>query len=297
MNAYEMVTERIIEKLEQGTIPWRKPWSGVANYAISHNGNVYSILNQMLLDCEGEWITFNAAKKAGGSIKKGAKSKVVVFWNMIATDRKDNEGNVMLGEDGKPLKKMIPMLKTYNVFDVNNQCENVKPIRKIEELNENIDPIANADELIASYIERSGVKLTEKLTNQAYYMPSADSVNVPDKKQYKNVNEFYSTVFHELVHSTGAKNRLNRFQSGGFGSEAYSQEELVAEIGTAMILNILGIEVESTFENSAAYIQGWLSKLRNDSKLIVTAATRAEKAVKLIFGELDTNEQAMNEAA
>ena len=106
------------------------------------------------------------------------------------------------------------------------------------------------------------------------------------KEQYKAINEYYSTTFHELTHSTGHKNRLNRLQTGAvaaFGGEEYSKEELVAEIGSASLMNMLGIETTKTFRNSAAYIQSWLKVLKNDNKFIVSAASKAEKAVNYIL--------------
>lgn len=132
------------------------------------------------------------------------------------------------------------------------------------------------------------MNFTECKSNRAYYRPSDDSVVVPLKEQYKNINEYYSTIFHELTHSTGHKNRLNRLQTGAvaaFGSETYSKEELVAEIGSASLMNLLGIETPKTFRNSAAYIQSWLKVLKNDNKFIVSASSKAEKAVNFIIGE------------
>ena len=110
---------------------------------------------------------------------------------------------------------------------------------------------------------------------------------VPLKEQYSNISEYYSTTFHELVHSSGSKNRLNRLETSNlasFGSETYSKEELVAEIGSASILNYLGIETKGTFQNSASYIESWLQVHRNDNKFIVSASSKAEKAVNYILG-------------
>jgi len=117
--------------------------------------------------------------------------------------------------------------------------------------------------------------------------PLIDTVVVPLKEQYSNISEYYSTTFHELVHSSGSKNRLNRLETSNlasFGSETYSKEELVAEIGSASILNYLGIETKGTFQNSASYIESWLQVLRNDNKFIVSASSKAEKAVNYILG-------------
>ena len=143
------------------------------------------------------------------------------------------------------------------------------------------------------YMDREKIEINETISNQAFYSPTLDYIQVPCKEQYKNVEEFYSTLFHEMVHSTGHMRRLNRIEAGartGFGSETYSKEELVAEIGAAMTLNRLGIETEKTFKNSSAYIQNWLQVLKNDNKFVVSAASRAEKAVRYIWGENDLQE-------
>lgn len=177
-------------------------------------------------------------------------------------------------------------MRYYNVFHI-SQVEGVEPLAS-EQLNDEIEPIEEADKIITDYINREHLNFTECKSNQAYYRPSDDSVVVPLKKQYKNINEYYSTTFHELTHSTGHKNRLNRLQTGAvaaFGSETYSKEELVAEIGSASLMNIVGIETPKTFKNSAAYIQSWLKVLRNDNKFIVSASSKAEKAVNYIIGE------------
>ena len=176
------------------------------------------------------------------------------------------------------------MLRYYNVFHI-SQVEGVKPLAKPFE---DVKPIEEADKVIADYVKRENIDFEECASNQAYYSPSFDRVVVPMKQQYKNINEYYSTTFHELTHSTGHKNRLNRLQNGAvaaFGSETYSKEELVAEIGSASLMNLLGIETPKTFRNSAAYIQSWLKVLRNDNKFIVSASSKAEKAVNYIIAE------------
>lgn len=137
------------------------------------------------------------------------------------------------------------------------------------------------------YVSREGLTFVETVTDEAYYSPSRDMVQVPCKEQYTAINEYYSTTFHELTHSTGHAKRLNRLTTGikaAFGGEEYSKEELTAEIGAASLLNHLGIETPESFRNSAAYIQSWLKALRGDARMIVAAASRAEKAVGYILG-------------
>ena len=239
----------------------------------------YSLLNQMLLQHNGEYATFKQWQDLGGHIRKGEKSEIVVFWKIFEQE----ETNKDTGE--KEIVK-IPLLRYYNVFHI-SQVDGVEPLAP-EQLNDEVEPIEAGDRIIADYINREHLKFVECKSNQAYYSPSSDTVVVPLKEQYNLINEYYSTTFHELTHSTGHKNRLNRLQTGAiaaFGSENYSKEECVAEIGSATLMSIAGIETPKTFRNSTAYIQNWLQVLRNDNKFIVSASSKAEKAVKYILAE------------
>jgi antirestriction protein ArdC len=283
MNVYEMVTERIIEQLEKGVIPWQKPWTGTKNGAYNRvSRKPYSILNQMLLQHSGEYATFKQWTEAGGHIRKGAKSEIVTFWKMQIVEEEK--------EDGTKVKKQIPLLRYYHVFHI-SQVDGVEPKEKIE-LQE-IEPIETAERVKREYMDREHLKIYEKITDKAFYTPTFDYIEIPCKEQYTNIEEFYSTLFHEMIHSTGYYKRLNRLESGanaGFGSETYSKEELTAEIGSAMILNRIGIETEKSFNNSAAYIQNWLQVLKNDNKFIISASSRSEKAVKYIFNDNEVEE-------
>lgn len=280
MNVYEMVTERIMEQLEKGVIPWQKPWTGTKNGAYNRvSRKPYSVLNQMLLQHSGEYATFKQWTEAGGRIRKGAKSEIVTFWKMQFIEEEE--------EDGTKVKKQIPLLRYYHVFHI-SQIDGVKPTEKMEmELHE-LEPIEDAERVKIAYMERENLKIYEEITDRAFYSPTLDYIEIPCKEQYRNIEEFYSTLFHEMIHSTGHYTRLNRLESGEsarFGSAIYSKEELIAEVGSAMILNRLGIETEKTFNNSTAYIQSWLRVLRNDNKFIVSASSRAEKAVQYIMNE------------
>ena len=131
------------------------------------------------------------------------------------------------------------------------------------------------------------MKLLHQEGDRAFYRPSTDEVVLPIRKQFMSTAEYYSTVFHELTHSTGHASRLNRLtQAAFFGSEDYSKEELVAEIGAAALVNHVGLETSNSIRNSAAYIQNWLKVLRDDKRFIVSASGRAEKAVNLILGSV-----------
>ena len=268
---YQAITDRIISELEKGLIPWAKPWISSGG-AISHStGKPYSLLNQIMLGRAGEYLTFKQCQDEGGKVKKGAKSSMVVFWKWI--EQKDEETDEV---------KKIPFLRYFNVFHIDD-CEGIKP-KYTKELPNIAKPDEEAERIISDYLKRSGVKLTHESGDRAYYQPSTDHVVLPLRQQFKSTAEYYSTAFHELTHSTGHSSRLDRITKlAAFGSEEYSKEELVAEIGAAALNNAAGLETPDSFKNSTAYIQNWLGALKNDKRLIVSAAGKAEKAVDLIL--------------
>lgn len=275
---YEMVTERIIEQLESGVIPWEKPCSGVRSGAFNRvSKKSYSLLNQMLLKNEGEYATFKQWTELGGHIRKGEKSEIIVFWKVLPVEE--------IQEDGTKIVKQMPLLKYINVFHI-SQIEGVEPLQK-EELND-IEPIEKAEKILEDYWTREHITVEHIKGNKAFYSPMRDMIQLPLFEQFKDANEYYSTAFHESVHSTMKESRCNRAEERknklvAFGSEEYSKEELVAELGSASIMNMLGIETRKSFRNSSAYIQNWLSVLQNDVKFIVSASSKAEKAVNYIL--------------
>ena len=271
MDIYKEVTDRIIAQMENGIIPWHKPWIA-SNQAVSHvTGKAYSLLNQMMLGRAGEYVTFKQCQQEGGRVKKGEKASMVVFWKLVETEDEETHE-----------KKEVPFLRYYNVFHI-DQCEGLKA-RYAETLPATADPNENAEGFINDYLFRSGVKLTYESGDRAYYQPAFDRVVLPCMEQFKETAEYYSTAFHELTHSTGHESRLNRIdRTAFFGTEAYSKEELIAEIGAAALVNYSGLETPSSFRNNAAYIQNWLGVLKGDKRFIVSAAGKAEKAVKLIL--------------
>lgn len=290
---YQEITDRIIAELEQGIIPWEKPWCGVRSGAISYaTGKPYSLVNQFLLK-PGEYITFNECRKRGGKVKKGAKAHMVVFWKVLYREKKDSNGNVITDNDGKPCTEAIPFLRYFNVFHIDD-CEGIEPRWNDKLPTENAQPIEAAEQALKGYIARSGVGFENNKQDRAYYSPALDCISLPLMEQFTEIAEYYSTAFHEATHSTGHKSRLNRFTGDAanalFGSESYSKEELVAEIGSACIMHDLGIETPGSFKNSAAYIQNWLKVLKNDKRMIVNAASKADKAARLILN-IEAKEQ------
>lgn len=168
-----------------------------------------------------------------------------------------------------------------------DDCEGIQPKYSTPESITHADPVEYAEKTFENYLQRSGVRFENAPQDRAFYSPSRDLISLPRMDQFPSTAEYYSTLFHEATHSTGHKSRLNRFSQNAldaaFGSESYSKEELVAEIGAAAIMNNLGMETAGSFRNSAAYIQSWLRALKNDKRLIVSASARAEKAVRLIL--------------
>ena len=288
MDVYAVVTDRIIAEMEKGIIPWQRPWVGVAEGAIRRsNGRPYSLINQMLLGKPGEYLTFKQCRDEGGKVKKGAKAQLVVFWKMMHRDKKDSAGNTIRDANGLPVDDPVPVLRYYNVFHISD-CEGIEPKYSTVNLPDTAAPVERADEIIDDYSSRAKLTIEHSKQNKAYYSPSRHLVSLPVMEQFENSAGYYATAFHELTHSTGHKSLLNRFSendgAAAFGSESYSREELVAEIGACGILHELGIETEKSFRNNAAYIQSWLGALKNDKRLIVSAASRAEKAIRLILG-------------
>lgn len=288
INVYQIVTDRIMAELQNGRIPWEKPWTGIRTGAYSRStGKPYSLLNQMLLNKPGEYLTYKQARQAGGYVREGEKAQMVVFWKPFEVIEKD--------EENKPIKKFIPLLKYFHVFHI-DQCEGVAP-KYVQEDFTPANPIAEAEAILRDYSIRSGCRIFHEKQDRAFYRPSSDEIHLPLREQFSKIAEYYSTAFHEVVHSTGHESRLNRLSKDAhFGNEEYSKEELVAEIGAAITMNELGIETEGSFRNSAAYIQSWLRALKNDSRLIVSAAGKAEKAVRLIMN-LELPEKAEDAAA
>lgn len=259
---YEMITNQIIEKLKEGTVPWKKPFrNGIAvNWKTQKK---YRGINTILLD-GGEYLTFKQVKEAGGTVKKSSKSHIVIFWKMFDTKDKETDEKIK-----------IPVLRYYRVFKVGEQTEGIEPKQELEKFNH--DPIEEAEKIKENYFNSPSISYNP---GGAWYKPFSDHVNVPPKEDFEEIDKYYSTLFHELVHSTGHQDRLNRegiIKHNSFGSKLYSKEELVAELGASMLCGVTGIDNE-TIDNSAAYIQSWLNALQNDHTLIVKASQQAQKA-------------------
>ena len=274
---YKIVTQKIIDKLNQGVIPWEKPWIGLRNYVTKRE---YHGINLLLLSMEehrsSEFVTFRQVRDLKESVKKGSRADMVIFFRRYEVEAKDKYGNLELdNETGEPKKELRFALRYYNVFNLDQTTVSLPDYGNGKQSKECDDVLLNMPNPPA--IKEGG--------NRAAYNPESDILKIPSKKEFKDMEKYYSSKFHELIHSTGYKTRLNRKDSkgNGFGDKRYSKEELVAEIGASFLCTLCGIE-NKTINNSAAYIQGWLKRLNNDKTLIISASAQAQKAVDYILG-------------
>ena len=281
----QMVADRVLEELEKGVAPWSKPWFGSDRFVSHTTGKHYSLLNCLMLGAPGEYATFKQISDEGGKVKKGVKSKPVVYWSPW----KKKEINA----DGEEVEKTVFILKYYRVFNLND-CEGMKKKYLNDDDTRFIhETVKDAEDVIRGYCEANpGLTIKrEDVSNRAFYRPSEDMIVVPAKEQFEKIEEFYSTLFHEMTHSTGHWTRLGRFKESGlvaaFGGEDYGKEELIAELGAAALCGACGVESKDSFRNSAAYLDGWTKAIKGDPTLIVAAAGKADKAVGFILGEVE----------
>ncbi|MFZ3333548.1 MAG: zincin-like metallopeptidase domain-containing protein [Candidatus Acidiferrales bacterium] len=270
--AYEIVTEYIIKQLESGVAPWRKPWRTVTPANLVSKKE-YRGINIFLLASRGYgsryWVSYRQAQALGGTVRKGQLGCKVVFWK-IGEYRRENQETE---ENHKSI-----LLRYYTVFNL-AQCEGITSPDPVREIN----PLAQCESIVKSMPNPPG--LTQDA--RACYWPSTDTVGMPARSAFHSAEEYYSTLFHEMTHSTGHPSRIGRegiMNHNPFASEDYSKEELIAEMGAAMLCGVAGIE-SRTLGNSAAYLRTWINKLKSDSRLIVSAASQAQKAADYVLGK------------
>lgn len=289
-NIYEMITERITEQLAAGIVPWQCPWKGGFAPAISYRSRKpYSFLNQLLLGKPGEWLTWNEIQSLGGRVKKGAKSRFCVWTQTYTKAVEVPASEDAAADETKTMMEERRALKWYKVFHLDD-TEGIPSKLEVVEPRNDLNPIDAAEAVITGYLNREpGLRFqNDKPSPQAYYSPDLDEVVVPMLNQYEIAEEYYSTTFHELTHSTMTEKRCNRKSENkraAFGGADYSREELVAEMGAAMLCSSAGIDCERAFKNSVAYIGNWLKALRNDVRMIAWAAPKAEAAARYILNE------------
>jgi antirestriction protein ArdC len=272
-DVYQVVTDRIIRLLESGTVPWHKPWKGGNQWAQNFvSRKVYRGINLFLLNAANYaspfWLTFKQVQAAGGRVKQSEKSFPVVFWKIL--EEQDGEN------------KRIPFLRYHSVFNV-AQCEGI-PVPAMPEIVSlaKFRPMEKCERVVddmpkCPIIRHGGIR--------ACYSPSLDEIMMPETGLFESEERYYNTLFHELTHATGHHSRLNRKEITEpihFGSNPYSREELVAEMGAAFLCGHCEIE-NKTVDQSASYIQSWLERLKDDRKLVVHAGAQAQKACDFIL--------------
>lgn len=285
IDVYSIVTERIIKSLEAGVIPWEKPWKSTEfkggpfprNF---RSGKEYRGINVMLLWSSGFsspfWVTYKQATELGGTVRKGEKGTPIVFYQSLRNRKQ-----------AKLEDKPFFVLRYYTVFNT-DQCDGLKiPVMIPSELPAigSTEADDTCDAIVNGWENRPTLNLGSAAENRAYYRPATDTVNMPLRSKFVTASHYYSTLFHELVHSTGHETRLGREFGKSFGDDVYSKEELVAEMGAAFLSAMAGISDEHTERNTTAYLQNWIAKLKSDSKLIMQAAGGAQKAVDSIVGK------------
>ncbi len=275
---YQTVTDKILKQLNQGKIPWRKPWT--ASGMVPQNfltKRQYSGVNQILLSMtefsSPYWLTFNQIRDLGGAVLKGAKSEIIVFWKIL--EIKDSE----TGKNGK-----IPFLKYFNVFNV-EQTSGLEDKIPTATTALEFNSIEKCEEILKGY---QGCPVIRHGGDIAGYSPALDVIQMPAKSAFKSSQSYYGVLLHEVIHSSGSKNRLARegvMNVQRFSNHIGSMEELIAECGSSFLLAQAGIDNNDIFENSVAYIQSWIKVFQNDPKILITAAGRASKAVDFILGK------------
>lgn len=292
MDVYEMITNRIVEQLEKGDVPWQRPWvggkAGMPRNFVSTKA--YRGINVFLLSYTAHikgftspfWVSYNQAQDLGGNVRQGEKSATPVVFYRVLEGKKD-EG-AQEGETSSSEMKSHAMLRYTAMFNT-DQCDGLK----VPDLSNGApkfehEKIANAEAIVDAMLNKPTIN-SERNSNRAFYSVHSDSVTVPCLAQYPHAEEFYSTLFHELGHSTGHQSRLARDFGVSFGDHTYSKEELVAEFTASYLCGIAGIE-QRTMLNSAAYISGWLNILKDkkQKKWIPWAASQAQKAADYIQG-------------
>jgi antirestriction protein ArdC len=267
----QIITDQIIEALENGTIPWKKPWKTELpmNLISKH---VYRGINLLMLSmspyASPYYLTFKQLAYLGGFVKPGSKGFKVVYWKTIESSDEDTE-------------EKKPLLKYYTVFNV-EQCDKI-PEELFPDQDHEFDSIAACEGILDNVPDMPDFREAPN----AFYDINSDIIGLPPRRNFVSAEEFYSTAFHELVHSTGHPERLNRkVLSGSAGmNENYSKEELVAEIGSSFLCAHARISPK-TLDNQAGYIANWLSVLKGDKKFIFSASSLAQKAVDYILGNL-----------
>lgn len=279
-SVYQLITDRIIQQLEAGVAPWHKPWKERGSAALPWNlvtDRPYRGINLWILmasDYDSPyWLTFKQATSLGGHVRPGEHGLPVVYWKFGTREVQDGD---------ELIEKPTVLCRYYVVFNL-EQCDGIPAPEAEPKSRPELTPIEECERIVNRWAQRPDI---QHGGDRASYSKLEDRVRIPDLDAFDSAEEFYSTLFHELVHSTGHPGRLNRstlMDTETFGDENYSREELVAEMGAAFLCGITGIE-NRTINNSAAYLQSWLEAIKSDTRLVLVAAGQAQKAVDCIQG-------------
>ena len=274
VNVYEIVNKRITDLLDKGVVPWHQPWAKSGSPKNLISGKNYRGINIWLLNSLGysqnQFLTFKQIKELGGSIKNAEKACPVIFWKKIEKENKETKKN-----------EIVSLLRYYNVFNV-EQCTGIPKEKLPQVIEMKNDPIQTCEQIITNMPKRPDIR---HIQNRAYYNKIDDFINMPKIEHFKDSQSYYSTLFHELAHSTGHQERLYRrevTEKNIFGSKDYSQEELTAEMAASYLKSHAGIPIEK-LENNAAYIHHWLEHLKKDQKCFIHACAQAQKATDYIL--------------
>lgn len=294
VNLYQVVTDKIIDLLENQKLTWDKPWVAITSDGRrAHNvisKRTYSGINQILLSIRqmesgypySGWLTFNQVKKLGGRVLLGQKSSEIFFTQLVFYGKNGKryefeQVQEMTEEKQCDLKKHL-ILRYYNVFNIAQTSGLEDAFYEMEEI-----PILSSiekDERAEDLINNTDASIIHWPSNEAFYNSINDVICLPRREQFKGKTAYYETVLHELSHWTGHPMRLNRNMKNVFGSEDYGKEELVAELCSSFLCAELGFS--KTITNNAAYIQNWIDVLNNDHRFIFKAVRSAEKAAMYI---------------
>jgi len=287
---YQHVTDAIVTQLEAGTVPWRRPWDPtVGQPRNAFTSRPYSGINSVLLGLEPyndpRWGTYKQIAEHGGQVRKGEHGSLVVFYKPI--DKRPSGDDDTTAATEKNERRRYLLLKSYTVFNT-TQADGLDLPDLDTATVDRVEPLAAADAVLTGYNNPPSVRHN---STSATYNPAADAVATPPIEAFKSAEAFYLCLWHELAHSSGHPDRLNRpdLTAGRFGDRAYAREELTAEVTSAMIAARTGI-VAPDIENTAAYIAGWLTALHDDTHLVVIAAGRAQKAADHILGVSEDGE-------
>lgn len=276
---HELITSKIIEKIEKSDkLPWHKPWTSKSILPVNAiSKRNYHGINILLLYItsldEGYspyWLSYNKAKSLGGHVKKGEKGTPVIFYKLIEKDDPT--------EDDPDHKKKVPLLRYYFVYNI-DQCELPDEARKKIENREDVEEVVTV-ESCEEVVNKYGIEVKHG-NSKAYYHKEKDFIALPYPDDFDSRDDYYHALFHEMVHSTGHKDRLNRESVNKVGKDEYCTDELIAEIGSCFLSAHFGLDYK--LENSSAYIKTWLKRLKDDPKLIIQASAAAQKAVDYIL--------------